>query len=374
MSSCSRLRRTFVFAVAIVGFSLAVTASAFCQHYTQTNLTVDQNSTASAPNQDPNLVNAWGLTRSSTSFWWISDNGTGVSTLYDGTGKPQPQPEPLVVKIPLPKGQSGTAAPTGTVFNFTKGFEVAPGKPAVFLFVTEDGTISGWNPGVDRTNAVLLKDRSGKAIYKGCAIAQTPRGPRFFATNFMTGKVEVFDAKFHRLKFDEDRFTFRGLSDDYAAFNIQNVGGNLVVTFANRAPGSTDENHGPGLGLVGVFSPRGRLLLRLQHGRWFNAPWGVALAPSDFGVFSHEFLIGNFGDGTIHAFNSVTGRFDGTVLTSGDQALTIDGLWALQFGGGDLTNSGSATQLFFTAGPGDEKHGLFGKISPAPDEQRGSSE
>ncbi len=360
----------------VVAFALAVSASAFGQHYTRTDLTVDQSSVSpNAPNHDPNLVNAWGLARSSSSFWWVADNGTGLSTLYDGTGAPQQ----LVVKIPLPKGQkNGTAAPTGTVFNFTTGFEVAPKMPAIFIFVTEDGTISAWNPKVDPTNAVLKLDRSGKAIYKGCAIAQTRFGPRLYATNFMTGKVEVFDAGFNRVRDDHDElaphaFKFPGLSNHWAPFNIQNVGGNLVVTFANRDPGSKDENHGAGLGFVGIFSRRGRLLTALEHGPWFNAPWGVALAPSDFGPFSHRLLIGNFGDGAIHAFNVVTGRRVGALLDTAGNVLKIDGLWSIQFGG-NAKNSGSATELFFTAGPNDENNGLFGKISPTVAEGRGASE
>lgn len=372
----SRAKRCTLLFSTVIAFAIAVSSNAYGQHYTRTDLTVDQaNVSLSAPNHDPNLVNAWGLARSSSSFWWISDNGTGFSTLYDGTGAPQQ----LVVKIPLPKGQSGTAAPTGVVFNFTKGFELAPKTPAVFIFVTEDGTISAWNPGVDRTNAVLKVDRSGKAIYKGCAIAQTQFGPRLYATNFMSGRVEVFDSAFHRIRPDDEgeiaehAFRLPHLSNHWAPFNIQNVGGNLVVTFANRDPGSKDENHGAGLGFVGVFTLRGRLLSVLEHGPWFNAPWGVALAPSDFGPFSHRLLIGNFGDGAIHAFNPVTGKFLGALLDASGQKLIIDGLWALQFGG-NAKNSGSATELFFTAGPQDESHGLFGKLSPTVAEGPGASE
>lgn len=353
-----------------------LSANAYGQHYTRTDLTVDQASVSpNAPNHDPNLVNSWGLARSSSSFFWVADNGTGLSTLYDGTGSPQS----LVVKIPLPKGQSGTAAPTGAVFNFTQGFQLAPNAPALFIFVTEDGTISAWNPTVNRTNAVLKVDRSGRAIYKGCAIARTAQGPRLYATNFKTGKVDVFDSSFHRLNPGAVRdlignaFQFPGLSNHWAPFNIQNVGGNLVVTFANRDPGSTDEKHGAGLGFVGIFSPTGRLIGVLQHGPWFNAPWGVALAPSDFGPFSHRLLIGNFGDGAIHAFNFKTGAFIGTFQDSSGKTLLIDGLWAIQFGG-NAKNSGSATALFFTAGPNDEKNGLFGKLTPTAAEGTGATE
>ncbi len=340
------------------------------QRYHRTDLTTDSLAVSPlAANLDGNLVNAWGLSRGSGSPWWVSDNGTGVSTLYNGAGAAQA----LVVKIPTPDG-TGTAAPTGTVFNATAAFLVAPSAKAIFLFVTEDGTISGWNPGVDPTNAVILVNRAGKAVYKGCAIAQGKSGPQFYATNFQSGRVEVFDASFKKLRADEDAFRLRGLGRDWAPFNIQNVGGNLVVTFAHRAVGSLDEDHGAGLGFAAVFDPAGRLLLFLQHGSWFNAPWGVALAPGDFGPFSHRLLVGNFGDGTIHAFNLMTGRHEGGMLdsTSG-QPLAIDGLWAISVGGG-TANNGSATSLFFTAGPNDEGDGVLGQLTATASEQPGNSQ
>ena len=171
--------------LASVTLALLSPASLIAQHYQRTDLTADSSAVSpSAANIDPNLVNAWGLSRASGSPWWVSDNGTGLSTLYNATGMPQS----LIVKIPTPDG-TGTSAPTGTVFNPTSQFLVASGAKAIFLFVTEDGTISGWNPTVNPTNAVLLVNRAGKAIYKGCAIAQTADGPRFYATNFQSGRV-----------------------------------------------------------------------------------------------------------------------------------------------------------------------------------------
>jgi len=361
-------------AISVLVVSLAFVHSASAQHYNRTDLT--QNATgvsATATNTDPNLVNAWGLSRSSASPWWVSDNGTGLSTLYDLTGTPQS----LVVTIPPPANQKGPSAPTGTVWNYTGAFNVAPGKPAVFLFVTEDGTISGWNPGANATNAVLLVDRSGHAIYKGCAIATTRTGPVLYATNFQTGKVEAFDGNLNRLNLGEDAFSAGVEIEDsglrYVPFNIQNVGGNLVVTFAAKNGGDKDETAGAGLGQVEVFDTAGRRLLRLQHGPWFNAPWGVAMAPGDFGAFSHRLLVGNFGDGTIHAFNAVSGQEDGALLGTDGNPIQVSGLWALSFAS-NAARSGLATELYFTAGPNDESNGLFGKIAAVSTEQRGNTE
>jgi uncharacterized protein (TIGR03118 family) len=356
-------------------FTLVGASNALAQHYQRTDLTTDNSGVSPKAIVDTNLVNPWGMARSSGSPWWISDNGTSLSTLYNSAGAPRS----LVVSIPAPNGQPG-GTPTGAVFNYTGAFEVGPQQSAVFLFATEDGTISGWNPGANATAAIVKVDRSGKAIYKGLALATTAQGPRLYASNFQTGKVDVFDGNFQRLRMrDDERFRDPKLPRDYAPFGIQNVGGNIVVTFAHRAPGSKDEDHGPGLGFVDVFDTSGELLLRLQHVDSLNAPWGIAQAPGDFGVFSHRLLIGNFGDGTIHAFNAVSGKFEGTLLDSTGAPLAIGGLWGLSFGG-DTTatatasaNNGLATELFFTAGANDENDGILGKITAA-DGQRGNAE
>lgn len=352
---------------ATLGLAALLVGTVFAQHYTRTDITTNSSSISSAPTVDPNLVNPWGLSRATGSPWWISDNGSGLSTLYDGTGAIVP----LVVTIPPPNGTEGTAAPTGTVFNYTTNFEVASGQPAVFLFVTEDGTISGWNPNVNLNASVTMVNAPKQAIYKGCALAMTAAGPRLYVTNFKTGNVEVWDGSFHRQR-AEERFHDR-LPSNYAPFGIQNVGGNIVVTFAQRDPGSTDENHGAGLGFVRVFDTAGNVLVRIQHGTYLNAPWGIALAPGDFGPFSHRLLIGNFGDGTINAFNAFSGKFEGTLLDSATGGtLSIEGLWALSFGDG--TTSGSATTMYFTAGPTDESNGILGTLTATSSEQRGNSE
>jgi uncharacterized protein (TIGR03118 family) len=360
-------------------FLLLAASNGLAQHYQRTDLTTD-NSTVSptAANVDPSLVNPWGMARSSGSPWWISDNGTSLSTLYDSTGAARMLPAPAAcplkncISIPLPDGTPG-GTPTGTVFNYTGAFEVGPGQSAFFLFATEDGTISGWNPGANPTAAIVKVNRAGSAIYKGLALATLPNGrPHLYATNFQSGEVEVFDGKFHKIP-QIGRFVDAKLPSNYAPFGIQNVGGNIVVTFAHRKPGSTDEDHGPGLGFVDVFDVFGNLLLRLKQHISLNAPWGIALAPGDFGPFSHRLLIGNFGDGLIHAFNAVSGQLVGTVLDSTGAPLTIGGLWGLSFGG-DNTNSGLATALFFTAGANDEADGIYGMITPTSNEQRGNSE
>jgi uncharacterized protein (TIGR03118 family) len=243
------------------------------------------------------------------------------------------------------------------------------------LFVTEDGTIAGWNPSVN-PDAVIVKNRAGKAVYKGCRIAQGSGGPQFYATNLQSGRVEVFNAGFTLLHSDDDdAFRFPGLDENWSPFNILNVGGDLLVTFAHGAPGSHDEDHGAGLGFVGVYDTRGHLLLRLEHGSWFNAPWGIAAAPGDFGKFTHRLLIGNFGDGTSDAFNLFSGKHEGEMLddTTG-KPLSISGLWAISFGGGSAANNGPTNTLFFSAGPNDENDGLFGTITANGAEQPGNSQ
>lgn len=369
MSRSRNWEQAAALAALVVSFVLLGAGNALAQHYKRTDLTADVASTSpTAPNTDGRLVNPWGMSRGSGSPWWISDNGSGQSTLYTGVGAALAHPD---VFISLPSGQPG-GSPTGTVFNYPGAFELTPGNPAFFLFATEDGTISGWNPKVDPNNVVVKVNRSAKAIYKGLAIATTARGPRLYASNFQSGEVEVFDGSFHRVRVD-DGFLDEDLPPNYAPFGIQNVGGNIVVTFAHRDPGSKDQDHGPGLGYVDVFDLAGRLVLRLQHGPFLNAPWGIALAPGDFGPFSHRLLIGNFGDGAIHAFNAVTGRFEGTMLDPSGNALSIAGLWSLSFGG-NTANNGLATELFFTAGPNDESNGILGKITAVSSDQRGNAE
>ncbi|GAC1357832.1 MAG: TIGR03118 family protein [Acidobacteriaceae bacterium] len=331
------------------------------QHYNLTNLTSNLNSLA--PTMDPNLINPWGLSRSSGGPWWVSDNGTGLSTLYDGTGKAQA----LVVTIPPSDPSSRAGSPTGTVFNGDPtAFQIAPGKNAVFLFVTEDGTISGWNPGVNPKQAVIVINNRERSVFKGATIAtvDTPQGPKpyLYAADFRRGRVAVYDSTFNPAHLGEDSFEDERMPEGYAPFNVQNIGGNIYVAYAKQDADRHDEVDGAGKGFVDVFSSRGKLLHRLEHGSWFDAPWGLALASGDFGSHSHDVLVGQFGSGEILAFDAVSGAFRGRLYGTNNTPFQIDGLWALAFGG-DGAGNGPATTLFFTAGPDHETNGVFGKIT-----------
>jgi uncharacterized protein (TIGR03118 family) len=311
---------------------------------------------------DPNLVNSWGLSRSSTSPWWVADNGMGLATLYSGTGSIVP----LVVTIPPSDAANPPGNPTGTVFNGGSGFELKKGFPAVFLFVTEDGTISGWNPKVDGTHAIIKVNQKGKSVFKGLTMATVDvpffgRQDFLYVADFRKGRVQIYDSKFHHVPQMEELFDDDSLPSGFAPFNVQDIGGNIYVSFAQQDSDKHDEVDGAGLGYVDVFSPEGRLLRRLQHGPWFNAPWGLTQAPTDFGSHSHDILVGQFGSGEILAFNAVTGRFKGRLFDASNDPIKIDGLWALQFGN-DAT-AGPATTLFFAAGPNHEQDGLFGTIT-----------
>ena len=359
----SRILRHFGMLAALSVAACSVTLGQDAtQQYAVTNLVSNQADMAT--NQDTNLVNAWGMSRSSGSPWWISDNGTGLSTLYDGSGATQA----LVVTIPTgDPTQSPTGTPSGTIYNGSSDdFLLAPNAPAVFLFATEDGTISGWNPGVNATSAVIEVNEHSRSVFKGLAVAQVTNGAYsttyLYAADFRRGQVRVYDTTFHHVPFFDHLFNDFAIPEGFAPFNIQNIGGNLYVAFAEQDSDKHDEVDGPGLGFVDVFSPSGHLLQRLQHGPWFNGPWAIALASSDFGLFSHDLLVGQFGSGQILAFDPVTGRFKGQLLNASNQPITIDGLWGLSFGNGG--KAGSATTLYFSAGPNGESNGLFGNITP----------
>jgi uncharacterized protein (TIGR03118 family) len=355
-----RLARRLAIAISLT-FGAGAAAA---QHYNQVNLVSNQ--TGQATNKDLNLVNAWGIARSSTSPWWVSDNGTGKATIYNGTTGVAGS---LVVAVP--------GAPTGMVFNGTPGFSILGGAPARFLFASEDGTISAWNGG---TAAQVVITTVG-AVYKGIAIATVDGNPRLYATDFHNGHVDVFDANFQPVSSGKgnDKGNDKGKGDDqgddhgffsgkprgFAPFNIQNLGGTFFVAFAKQDAAKHDEVDGPGLGLIGAFTPGGKLIQWFDHVNDLNAPWGMAMAPSEFGTFSHHLLVGQFGSGEILAFNLESGEYAGKLLQPGGQPVRIDGLWGIGFGAGN-TNSGPLTTLFFAAGPNGESNGLFGTLTALP--------
>ena len=354
------------------------------QHYKQTNLV--SNIVGMAPTIDPNLKNPWGITRSSGSPWWISNNNSGTSTLFSGAGAPinifpDPGGTGNFVIVPPPGFAPGTqSAPTGIVFNgsptdFLLNKGTPAGKPAIFIFATEDGTISGWNPGVNipagshapSIDAVLEVDNSDhggadSAVYKGMTSAEVGGKKFLYVTNFRSAEVEVYDTNFKRAHLGEEAFEDEGLPRGFAPFNIQNIGGSLFVTYAKQNAARHDDVAGDGNGFVRIFTPSGKRIGHLEHGDWLNSPWGVVWTTRDFGEFSNTILVGNFGSGRIAAFNGFTYKFIGFVKNPDDSILTIDGLWSLTFG--NDANAGPANTLFFSAGINGEQDGLFGTITP----------
>lgn len=383
--------------------SAAFPALSSAQHYVQKNLVSDiaqpANSDGSAVIVDPILKNPWGLTRSSTSPWWVSDNGTGASSLYTGTGAPAtffPDPAGSVfddfVFVPPPgfATPGTTSSPTGIVFNgsptdFLLDKGTPAGKPAAFIFVTEDGTISGWNPAVNvasgakppSIHSVLEVDNSDDgsnkgAVYKGATTGEINGARYLYVTNFRAARVEVYDSHFQRMHLGDDAFEDEAIPRGFAPFNIQNIGGSLFVTYAKQDALKHDDVAGAGFGFVDIYSTTGKLEGRLQHGPWMNSPWGVVWAPRDFGEFSNTILVGNFGSGWIAAFNGFTNRFIGFVRNPDNTILTIDGLWSLTFGNG--AGAGPSTTLYFSAGLNGEADGLFGTLTPVAAEQDGDEE
>ncbi len=326
--------------------------------YRQHNLVSDGG--VPAPHVDPNLKNGWGVAFNPNGFVWVADNGTGKATLYDGNGVPQS----LVVTIPGPGGTQG--APTGIVFSSSNDFVVTKGSvsgPSRFIFATEDGTISGWAPNVDLTHAILVVDSSASnAVYKGLALAANGNGNFLYAADFHNGKVAVFDNTFHPATLPGN-FSDPNLPPGFAPFGIQNLNGNLYVTYAKQNAERHDDVAGPGLGFVNVFNANGQLIRRLASRGPLNAPWGLALAPADFGIFSNALLVGNFGDGRISAFDLPTGNFLGQMKGADGKRLFTDGLWGIAFGNGLLNQPTNV--LFFAAGPNGESDGLYGRIDPS---------
>jgi uncharacterized protein (TIGR03118 family) len=269
-----------------------------------------------------------------------------------------------VVTIPPSVPPPSIGTPTGVVFNGSANdFRVAPPGVAqtFFLFVSLDGTISGWDPAANPTTAI--RKVSTKSVLTGATIAQIGADRFLYVADLKAGKIRVYDSNFQPVEVDEDAFDDDHLPPGFAPFNIQNIGGDLYVAYAKQDQAKTFVTSGTGLGFVDVFSPRGRLLMRLEHGDWLNAPWGLTLAPSDFGTFSHRILVGQFGSGEILAFDAVTGQFQGKLNDQKNRVIAMTGLWGLAFGAGDQT-SGPANTLFFNEGLNGGNDGLLGTLTP----------
>jgi uncharacterized protein (TIGR03118 family) len=334
--------------------------------FTATNLLSD--GAVSAAKTDPQFINPWGV----SSFqpggpFWISDNNSGNTTVVNATtGTPinvagNPTPE---VTIAPAAGQTTAAAPTGQVFNAGgTGFVVSQGgksAPSAFLFATEDGTISGWNPSVNPSQSVLAIDNSqgsAGAVYKGLAIGTTASGTFLYAANFRGGTVDMFDQNFKQV----GGFTDPNLPAGFAPFNVQNLGGHLFVTFALQDAAKHDDVAGSGNGFVDEFDLSGNLVRRIASGGVLNSPWGLAIAPAGFGRFAGDLLVGNFGDGTVNAFNATSGAFQGTLTDANGNPIREGDLWAVMPGTGGA--GGDPNTVYFTAGVQAESHGLFGSLT-----------
>jgi len=329
--------------------------------YVATSLVSDFSASSNpynSANVDPNLVNAWGVAFNPNGFVWVANAGTSTSTLYDGNGMPQS----LVVSIPA--GTAGAASPTGIVYNATSDFVVSQGGASgasIFIFVGEAGTVSGWSPGVNPTSAVKVFDGAAAgAVYKGLALVSSGGANFLYATDFHNARVDVFDTTFTKVA-TAGGFVDPTLPAGYAPFGIQGIGGSIYVTFAKQDATAHDDVAGAGLGLVDVFDTTGHFVKRLVDvGGSLNAPWGLALAPANFGPLSNALLVGNFGDGKINAFDATTGAAMGALSNAAGAPIAIDGLWGLAFGNG--INAQPANTLFFSGGPSDETHGVYGRI------------
>jgi uncharacterized protein (TIGR03118 family) len=317
-----------------------------------------------AKTMDPNLVNPWGMALGINSGIWVSGNGSGKATTYDGTGQPIPSPTPQVVTIPAP-GSSGKSAPTGVATNATTGFIISAGgmsAPSTELFATEDGTIAGWNSSVDPAKAVIVVDNSASgAVYKGLAIGFNESGAFLFAANFHAGTVDVFDSKFQPVR-PRGMFRAQHLPAGYAPFGIAAINGNIYVTYALQDAQKKDDVPGAGHGFVDIFDTEGNLVKQFTSQGQLNSPWGMAWAPFEgFGAFNNALFVGNFGDGSVNAFDFDSGELLGKVSDTSGTAIKIPGIWALQFGLG--VAQASSNTLFFTAGIALEQHGLFGSLT-----------
>jgi uncharacterized protein (TIGR03118 family) len=351
--------------VVVMAAMVSVTASSQLvladgvNNFTQTNLVSDI--PGLAVSTDPDLVNPWGVSFSAASPFWVSDNGTGKATLYNGDGVKLG----LVVTIPGTGGDPG--APTGMVFNSSANF-----NGDLFIFAGENGTISGWRGALGTTAETLVDSTGFGAVYKGLAIGTTAQGTYLYAADFRNNLITVIPGT--GAPSLSGTFTDPNLPAGYAPFNIQNINGKLYVTYAVQDAAKHDDVSGPGNGIVDVFDLQGNLIQRLISKGSLNSPWGMAIAPAGFGSFGSDLLVGNFGDGKINVFDPLTGTFINQLDGANGLPIVNLGLWDLTFGNGG--NGGSASDLYFTAGiPGPdqvEDHGLFGSIAPTATPEPGT--
>jgi len=357
---------TTVAALVVLGWRPAP-ALADQPFYVQTNL-VSDNGVPGTFN-DKNLVNSWGIVQPPGGPFWINTNGTGFSELFDGTGTPLallPR-----VTIPPPMGATGPSAPSGIVFNPNSMNTTDNFGGDLFIFDTEDGTISGWQF-ADGTTAVLHKDNSSfGAVYKGLAFGVTAAGAStIYATNFRAARIDVFDGGYNPVTLTPDKFSDPNLPPHYAPFGIVNIGGNLFISYALQDAAMHDDVGGPHHGFIDEFTTDGVMMRRFASRGALDSPWGMTLAPGDFGRFSNAVLVGNFKNGHINAFDFTSGKRLGE-LHGQRGPIIIDRLWALVFGNGSNTFDTPSTSLFFSAGPNDENDGLFGKLEVLSKKHKG---
>lgn len=335
--------------------------------FTQTNLI--SNVAGKAINTDPNLINTRGMARALIGAWMVANTGSGTATAYDGNGDPYPTAAGTVVTIPAgaasPTGSEGV--PSGVVANPSDAFVVsgsAGTAPADFIFATLDGTIAGWSAAADASTAITVADNSAEgAIYTGLAIGSNPTGGAFlYAANFRANVIDVFDESFALVAVSGDWRDPR-LPSNYAPYGIQNIAGDIYVTYARQNQQKNAAINGDGNGYVSVFDTEGNFIRRFTSQGQLNAPWGIAQAPASFSRFGGALIISNAGDGQINAFDPVSGRFLGQLQRPSGGALTIRGLWGIGFGNGD--SAGSVDTLYFCAGPAGGSEGLFGSIDPS---------
>jgi len=332
-------------------FSQATTAATAANAYIQHNLVSDIAGMADVT--DAHLVNPWGISESTGSPFWVSNQGTATSTLYNGSGVASA----TIVAVPSGAAKQSLTGPTGQVQNSSTGFVLSNSKASSFIFATQDGTISAWNGGTAST--VMVDNSSSGAVYTGLAIYSG--GPMLYAANFNSGKIEVYDTNFHATTV-AGGFADPNLPSGYAPYNIWNLGGKLYITYAVQNSSKNEPVAAAGNGLVDIFDTNGNLLQRLASNGPLNAPWGVAIAPSTFGAFGGALLVGNFADGTINAFSLTSGSSLGALQTPSGTPIAIPGLWALIFGNGK--SGGDPNTLYFSAGIQGQAHGLLGSIAP----------